>query len=350
MGERYSLTTRDKALLASAADLLKKVAADDATKPAQLVTVAKLLHVLSVLPRVTPGVTASVSVSCPRHQFDEIETFHWYDVAVEEDQLRISSAGHFYRPSTGGDTFTTMMWDAVPEEPAELNDYRESLQIVPDVRSFPEGVQSIDLAVGGYTIQVLDDDNPLLEEDGDDDDDVEDDDDDVGDDEVSEDDQDREPVGEEASQNWLIKPVDAAEERLAALVEPAPSEPTLPESTSEPTKPSERIYPKLSPESLTRVLKDFKKEQEEGLLGPNSKTQAGTSQNEKPAESGHVGTFEELLKLDPARLKGKITVQLPSQQDPAESGHVVTFEELLNLDPEKVKFLRVVPREKSPEK
>ena len=76
-----------------------------------------------------------------------------------------------------------MMWAAVPEEPAELNDYRESLQIVPDVRSFPEGVQSIDLAAGGYTIEILDDDNPLLEEEGDNDDDSDA-------DQVSEDDED----------------------------------------------------------------------------------------------------------------------------------------------------------------
>ncbi len=164
MSERYKLDTRDKVLLSAATILLKKVAAAEATRPAQLVSVAKLLHILSVLPRVTPNVTASVQVSCPRHQFGDIETFHWWEFAVEESRLRISSGGHFYQPSSGGDTFTTMIWRASPEQPAEQDDYRESLWMVPDVRSFPEGVESIDLAFGSYSVEITEHDNPLLEE------------------------------------------------------------------------------------------------------------------------------------------------------------------------------------------
>jgi tetratricopeptide (TPR) repeat protein len=105
-----------------------------------------------------------VSVCCPRHQFDEIETFHWWDFEVEEDRLCISSGGRFYQPSSGGDTFTTMVWRAIPKEPTELDDYRDGLRMVPDVRSYPDGVDSIDLAEGGYTVEILDEDNPLLEE------------------------------------------------------------------------------------------------------------------------------------------------------------------------------------------
>ena len=164
MSELYEFDAKDDELLSAAKILLKKVAVAETTRPAQLVTVAKLLHVLAVLPRVTTGVTASVSVSCPRHQFDDIETFHWLDFAVKEDRLCISSGGHFYQPSSGGDTFTTMGWIAIPEEPAELDDYRDHLWMVPDVRSFPEGVESIDLSAGGYTVEIVDDDNPLLAE------------------------------------------------------------------------------------------------------------------------------------------------------------------------------------------
>jgi hypothetical protein len=164
MSELYRLDSSDENILLAAGLLLQKLAASRTIRPAQLVTVAKLQHILSVLPRVTTGVTASVSVCCPRHKFGDIETFHWWDFEVEEEQLRISSGGHFYRPSTGGDTFTTMTWGAIPEELAELNDYRESLGIVPDVCSFPEGVASIDFESGGYSVEILDDDNPLLEE------------------------------------------------------------------------------------------------------------------------------------------------------------------------------------------
>jgi hypothetical protein len=145
--------------------LLKKVAGEESLRPAQLVSVAKLQHVLSRVPRVTCGVEVSVSVTSPRRHFGEIETWHWWDVGVEGEQLSISSGGHFFRPSSGGDTFSTMNWAAMPEAPAQLNDYRESLSMVPDVRSFPDGVASIDLTAGGYTIRVTDEDNPLLAED-----------------------------------------------------------------------------------------------------------------------------------------------------------------------------------------
>lgn len=46
-----------------------------------------------------------------------------------------------------------------------MDDYRESLSMVPGVRSFSDGVASIDLTAGGYTIRVTDEDNPLLAED-----------------------------------------------------------------------------------------------------------------------------------------------------------------------------------------
>ena len=217
MSERYILKSRDKALLSSASDLLRKVAAAETTTPAQMVTVAKLRHVLSVLPRVTTGVTASVSVCCPRNKFDDIVTYHWYDFAVDEGDLRLSASGHFYQPSSGGDTFTTMAWSAVPDEPAEFEDYRESLAIVPDVKSFPAGVECIDLAVEGYKVEILDNDNPLL--DGEYDEEAEAEDGGVDLDNAPRDEEDGDLPGKETPRNWSLTPVDAAEEQLANLVD-----------------------------------------------------------------------------------------------------------------------------------
>lgn len=174
MRERYEFQNRDAELLWSANVLLHKVMSSGKIRPAQMVTLAKLQHVLSVLPRVTQDITASVSVSCPRHRFEEIETYHWWDFGIEDGRLSITSGGHFYDPKSGGDTFTTMDWTAVPEEPTELNDYRDTLRMVPDVGSYSEGVESIDFSVEGYTIEVLDDDNPLLEDQDDNEDETED--------------------------------------------------------------------------------------------------------------------------------------------------------------------------------
>ncbi len=163
MTQRYILDDQDRDLLRAATALLKKVAAAELLRPAELVSIAKLQHVLAALPRVTPDIEVSVQVIGPRSNFGEIETWHYWEVAVEGERLSISSGGHFYRPSTGGDSFTTMTWEAIPEENSELDDYRESLWMVPDVQSFPVGVVGIDFACGGYKIEVTDEDNPLLE-------------------------------------------------------------------------------------------------------------------------------------------------------------------------------------------
>ena len=164
MPEHYKFDGRDRALLRAAAVLLKKVANAETLRPAELVSVAKLQHVLSVLPRVTPDLEVTVSVVAPRRKFGEIETWHYWDIGIEGEQITIASGGHFDQPSTGGDSFTTMNWTAVPEEPAELEDYRETLWMVPDVQSFPEAVAGIEFSSGAYRIEITDSENTLLQE------------------------------------------------------------------------------------------------------------------------------------------------------------------------------------------
>lgn len=163
MSEGYKFDDRDRALLTAAAVLLNKVVKAEVLRSAELVSVAKLLHVLSVLPQVTDDLQVSVSVVGPRKRFDEIETWHYWDVGIEGEQISISSGGHFYHPSTGGDSFTAVSWSAVPEEPSEFEDYREALWMVPDVQSFPDAVAGIELASGSYKIEIIDWDNALLQ-------------------------------------------------------------------------------------------------------------------------------------------------------------------------------------------
>ena len=167
MHERYSFDSRDRTLLGAAAVLLKKVAAAT-LRPAEMVSVAKLQHVFSRLPRVTRDLAVTVSVIGPRRKFDEIETWHYWDVAIEGEQLSIASGGHFYDPRTGGDSFTTMNWSATPGEPADYEDYLGSLWMVPDAQLFPEGVAGIDFESRAYKIEIADSDNPLLGEEDDD--------------------------------------------------------------------------------------------------------------------------------------------------------------------------------------
>ena len=167
MPPRYNLNATDRGLLQAATVLLQKVAAAETLRSKELVSVAKLQHVLSALPRLTPDLEVTVQVTGPRRKFGEIETLYYWEVAIEGERLSLSSGGHFYRPSTGGDSFRTMEWAAVPEVPAVFNDYSETLGIVPDVQSFTEGVAGIEFVSGAYRIEVTDSDNALLDEDED---------------------------------------------------------------------------------------------------------------------------------------------------------------------------------------
>lgn len=164
----HSFGRRDRDLLEAASILLKKVAAAEVVRPAQLaqlVSVAKVMHALSRLPRATPGLDVTVSVIGPLREFDEIETWHYWDIGIEEERLFLSSGGHFYQPSTGGDSFTVMSWSASPSEEAEYHDQREALWMVPDVKTFEEGVLEIEFTSGAYRIEVTDANNDLLQDD-----------------------------------------------------------------------------------------------------------------------------------------------------------------------------------------
>lgn len=216
---RYVLDEDDHVLLRAALAFLDKIVASKIATTAQLASIAKLQRAISRVPQVVDGLSLSVSVSSPRKKFGEIETWHWWEVEVDDDRLSIMSGGHFYRPGTGGDSFTTMTWAAVPDEPPEFDDYREELGIVPDVQAFPDAVDGIELAGGGYTLEVVDSENSLLEELQDtEEDDLEDC--DFEDDEFDQVDYEDPGMNAERSPTWSVEPIDALEGSLAALVDP----------------------------------------------------------------------------------------------------------------------------------
>ena len=144
-----------------------------------------------------------MTVIGPRSKFGEVETYYWWDVGVQDELLEISSGGHFYRPSSGGDTFSIMKWTGSPGYEAELDDYLENLSIVPDACSFEEGVEKVDFSTKSYGVDVEDPDNEWLEDDNDGEiDDVE---------------EESEELGDK-SETWVITPIDDADNRLAALI------------------------------------------------------------------------------------------------------------------------------------
>jgi len=110
-----------------------------------------------------------------------------------------------------------MSWTAVPGEAPELADYIAGLWMVPDVRTFADGVAEIDFSSGGHSIEVTDVDNRFLN-------DTEADDGERVDLETCDQtagQRDEEVEGDEIVQRaWAVVAVDAADERVAALIDP----------------------------------------------------------------------------------------------------------------------------------
>lgn len=174
--EGYILTGRDWLVVHAAIDLLMKVLRSPATGPRQCAAVAKVLCVLKRLPHLSPEASACVGVVGPRRWFGPHEIYHFWEVEVDGHEIRVDSSGHFYRKSTGGDTFTSMMWRAVPGFECNLDDYLAELSIVDDAMPFPEEVTRIDFAADRYDIDVTEAgetvrDGPSQDE-GDDDEDL----------------------------------------------------------------------------------------------------------------------------------------------------------------------------------
>jgi hypothetical protein len=163
--ETYLLRGRDRSVVAAAIQLLEKVVRASFTRPAELVSVAKALHLLKRLPQVTDGeVALRVSLNGPRRWFGEREIWHWWNVEINSLLIEIYSGGHFYRQSTGGDSFTCFQWDAEPGEEPNYANYLDQLHMVDDARPFHLEVAALDLGEPGFSLEVEDQDNPFLEE------------------------------------------------------------------------------------------------------------------------------------------------------------------------------------------
>ncbi|MCX6854117.1 MAG: hypothetical protein NTV80_04335, partial [Verrucomicrobia bacterium] len=162
--EPYTMNVQDWVLVRHASHLLNKLMLAPWVRPAERVTIAKLQHALARLPRVSDLEWINLTLSSPRKLFGEIETYHSWDIECDSGTLTLRSGGHFYRPSTGGDSFTTMTWSISPGYESDYSDYLESLWIVPDAAAFPESIQRIDLSDVGYSLTLTDDANTLLDE------------------------------------------------------------------------------------------------------------------------------------------------------------------------------------------
>lgn len=159
MNYLYRFNATDKQVLAIVGQILKAIAASRSTRPAQLVTVAKVLHVLSRLPRVTKSVHATIELSMRIKQEGCSSSSSW-QFSAGEGWLVLSCGGSEYTEGVGSDSFTTMTWSAQPGQRTEYDGGWDSYWMGSAGQSEADASSFSDL--GECEISIDDDDNLLL--------------------------------------------------------------------------------------------------------------------------------------------------------------------------------------------
>lgn len=177
--EGYLFDEADEAVLATTKLLVTKVLGSHLPSDAEREVVFTIANALASLPDVVSNLNISFTLTGPRRKFGDHEIYHFWTVEFVEDQIEIASGGHFYRPSTGGDTFTSFRWGAYPGFETECHEYSSSLRIVDDAKPFASEIHDLDLSERGYSVTAMIDGEDV----GDENDDEEEEDDDCSDDE-----------------------------------------------------------------------------------------------------------------------------------------------------------------------
>ena len=152
--EDYILSDADETIIAAAKALLKKVERSNLADLDQREVVQRMLGVLDRLPGVSEEMWAEVGLRKPEQRFGEHRILHYWQIRVDGHEINIVAGGSFWRPSTGGDSFTSLSWTAWPGCETDRGDYLGSLGIVDDAMPFADEVEGIDLSQPGYKLDV----------------------------------------------------------------------------------------------------------------------------------------------------------------------------------------------------
>lgn len=151
----YVTGEHDRIILSAAVQLVFRILEADIADDAQRVVVARIGRILARLPAEFDPIDASLTLTGPRRLFGGHEIHHWWTIEVEGERISISSSGYFHRPETGGDSFLSMSWSAVPGEEPEFEDNVQQLRLVNDAAPFEVEVENIDPDAGRHSLEVL---------------------------------------------------------------------------------------------------------------------------------------------------------------------------------------------------
>ena len=146
MPQNYRFDSEDKPIIFAIDGLVRRLIYSGKLRPAEIVSVAKILHVLVNLPSVNEDVSVTVELKAKREGYGLFKSF------------RFSVSNELYLECATRDGILTMEWHAFPGRRTERDEYWES-EWMPH---FYSSDQPLALNLDDCEITVEDEDNPLL--------------------------------------------------------------------------------------------------------------------------------------------------------------------------------------------
>jgi len=146
MPQKYRFNSEDEAVMIEVNGLVRRLIYSGSLQPAQIVSVAKVLHVLSNLPSVNEDVSVTVELTAKREGKGRFKSF------------RLSVSNELHLECATRDGLMTMEWHAYPGRYTEHDEYWEAEWL----SHFYWSDEPLALNLDDCEITVEDEDNPLL--------------------------------------------------------------------------------------------------------------------------------------------------------------------------------------------
>ncbi len=122
----------------------------------QLEAVAGVLGFLEELPGAGREEDIEISLHGRRRKFDNgVEIYRYWTIRIEGQVLEATSAGSYFNPATGGDSFTSQYWCVEPGCDPMFSDYRDGLWMVPYLGDLADELAEMNLEKDGIEVEII---------------------------------------------------------------------------------------------------------------------------------------------------------------------------------------------------
>ncbi len=152
----HILSNHDYEILKAAKELLRKIKNSDLLDSSEK---KNILHdieeALQVLPSLFKRQWTQLTLTGPKRTFGDHVIKHYWEFTLHDDGcFDITSGGYFSSSSNGGDSFSSMMWEAVPGKEPVFTDFLPRIKMVDDADTFENEIKQIDLNIELYRLDV----------------------------------------------------------------------------------------------------------------------------------------------------------------------------------------------------